>query len=48
MGGEDHGLLAVLPKGVAVPGTMVLGVVDDVPGIRGVPTVVGGGHDHFG
>lgn len=48
-GGEDHGLLAVLPPGVTVAGTTVLGTVGDRPGIRGVPESMGrGGHDHFG
>jgi thiamine-monophosphate kinase len=47
-GGEDHGLLAVLPAGVVVAGTTVLGTVDTRPGIRGVPPSAGrGGHDHF-
>lgn len=48
-GGEDHGLLAVLPDGVSVAGTTVLGTVGERPGIRGVPASAGrGGHDHFG
>ena len=48
-GGEDHGLLAVLPAGVSVAGTTVLGTVGERPGIRGVPASAGrGGHDHFG
>ncbi|HEX7353458.1 MAG TPA: thiamine-phosphate kinase [Mycobacteriales bacterium] len=48
-GGEDHGLLAVLPRGASVAGTTVLGTVSERPGIRGVPATAGrGGHDHFG
>ncbi len=46
-GGEDHSLLAVLPPGVVVPGTTVLGRVTDVPGIRGVSITGRTGHDHF-
>ncbi len=46
-GGEDHGLLAVLPAGVVVPGTVVLGTIDERPGIRGLPATSRGGHDHF-
>jgi thiamine-monophosphate kinase len=47
-GGEDHSLLAVLPPGVVVPGTTVLGRVTDRPGVRGVPAPARRGHDHFG
>ncbi len=46
-GGEDHGLLAVLPQGVAVAGTTVLGEVDARRGIRGVDLPAHWGHDHF-
>ncbi len=46
-GGEDHGLLAVLPHGAVVPGTTVLGQVTHEPGIRGVAAVPGS-WDHFG
>lgn len=46
-GGEDHGLLAVLPFGVSVARTIVLGWVTERPGIRGLPPGSPSGHDHF-
>lgn len=45
-GGEDHGLLAVVPAGVRVAGTLVLGTVTARAGIRGLPSATAG-HDHF-